>query len=175
MRPLQYAIYKGKSGKFGAVQFNFQPPHYYCSSCKAKNYTNDSHPATQSGCQGEMIQREGAVFMEITSATSPDVYDWNNKIVMALSVNDLGKLLVTLRTGADLKLLHDPGAGSEKKGQIRKTLFVSSPKGIESGCMFNANSVADGTEKRHTVPMTFDEVCVLGTLVSTAISRCLNW
>jgi len=37
MRPLQYAIYKGMAGKWGAIQLNLQPPHFY--SGKNKDYT----------------------------------------------------------------------------------------------------------------------------------------
>lgn len=177
MRTLQYAVYKGKSGKFGAAQWNLQNPHYYCNACKVKNFTSESHPPTTNpkGCSGEMILREGAVFLEITSTKAPDVYDWENKIVMALSVTDLGKLLITLRTGNELKLLHDPGAGSDKKGQVRKNLYVSSPKGIENGCMITASQTDGTAEKKHVVPLSYDEVCVLGSLISTAIPRALAW
>jgi hypothetical protein len=122
-----------------------------------------------------MITREGCIFVEITSASAPDVYDWNNKIIMALSVTDLSKLLLTLRTGNECKLFHDPGAGSEKMGAIKKTFNVSSPKGIENGCMVRA-TMSDGTDtKTHTVPLSADEVMALAVLVQAAIPRCLNW
>lgn len=177
-RPLQYSIYKGKAGKWGSVQFNLSPPHHHCSNprCKVKNFDS---PEQKCDCSDvKMIQREGTIFLEITSAKAPDVYDWDNKITMALSINDMGKILVALRTGSALELLHDPGAGSESKGKIRKYLNISSPKGIENGCILNAsetNSMTEQAPKKHMVPMTLDEVTVLATLLQAAIGRCLAW
>ncbi len=177
MRPLQYAVYKGKgSGRFGAAQFNLSDAHYYCESCKVKNWNSDQHPSPVcAGANEKLSSREGCIFLDITSAKAPDVYDWENKIIMALSVTDLSKLLITLRTGSECKLFHDPGAGSEKMGAIKKTLNVSSPRGIETGCMIFA-TMSDGTNKKaHSVPMTFDECAALATLIQAAIPRCLNW
>lgn len=183
MRSLQYAIYKGKNKtggvpSFGAAQFNLADAHHYCDTCKEKNYKGDWHPTegtSLSSCKGKMLTREGCVFVEITSAKAPDVYDWDNKIIMALSVTDLSKLLLTLRTGVECKLFHDPGAGSEKMGAIKKTFNVQSPKGIENGCMIYA-TMTNGTDNRkHTVPLSSDECCALGLLVAAAVPRCLNW
>lgn len=176
MRPLQYAIYKGKTGKFGAAQFNLSDAHFYCENCKTKNWTSDQHPSPNGDCNNKLSTRDGCVFLEITSAKQPDVYDWENKIIMALSVTDLSKLLIALRTGAECKLFHDPGAGSEKMGAVKKTLNVSAPKGIENGCMVYATmSGGSGEPKKHTVPLTQDECIALGVLIQAAIPRCLNW
>jgi hypothetical protein len=175
MRSLQYQIYKGKGAKFGAAQFNLAPSHMYCELCKAKNYNGETHPNTGNACSGKMISREGCVFLEITSPSAPDVYDWANKIIIALSVTDLGKLLVGLRAGTEVKLLHDPGAGSDKMGQIRKTLNFVSPNGLEQGGILTAGETSGDNKKQHKVPFTGDEVLVLAVLVQTAISRCMNW
>jgi len=175
MKSLQYSLYKGKGGKFGAAQFNLAPSHFYCDLCKAKNYNGETHPNTGITCAGKMQSREGCVFLEMTSPSAPDVYDWANKVIFALSVTDLGKFLASLRTGTELKLLHDPGAGSEKMGQVRKTLSFISPKGIEVGGILSIYETAGESKKDHKVPLTGDECLTLAVLVQAAIARCMNW
>lgn len=175
MKSLQYAVYKGKGGKFGAAQFNLSPSHFYCDTCKAKNYQGELHPATGTNCSGKMLSREGCIFLEMTSPSAPDVYDWANKVIFAMSVTDLGKLLVGLRSGNEVKLLHDPGAGSEKMGQVKKTLSFTSPKGLEAGGLLSLYETAIDNKKSHTVPLTGDEVMTLAVLIQAGISRCLNW
>ncbi len=175
MKSLGYNIYKGMGNKFGAAQFNFSPAHYYCSGkCKTKNYENETQLCD---CKDtKMIARDGCVFLEITSTKAANVYDWDNKIVMALSVNDLGKIITGLRQATEVKLLHDPGAKSESAGKVKKTLSFGLPS--EKGCVVTAteyNEMNADAPKKHTVPMTLDEVTILVTLFERAISRCLSW
>lgn len=177
--PQQYAIYKGVTGKFGAVQFNFQAPHKYCTSCKTKDFTG----ALKECCSGSRVSvREGAVFVDITSAKDKNVYDWDNKITVALSVNDLGKVVYFLKTGrdpregkAELKLMHDPGAASAAKGKVQKHILFASPNGIASGFMLNVTQVSGQDKRSHNVPVSGDETMVLATLLQTAISKALAW
>lgn len=173
MNPLQYAVYKGVKGKFGAVQFNFQPPHFYREKVKDFSGANalDDNGKMKEGWK----TRDGAVFLEITSTKEANVYDWENKITIALSVNDLGKILVALRTGEEMKLMHDPGAKSESAGSVQKHLKFSSPNGTASGCIINASMVAGDVTKSHMVPLSGDELVVLGTLIQAAIPRALGW
>jgi len=177
-RPMQYAVYKGLSGKWGALQLNIQPPHHYCSKCKVRVY--DGTPSTCNCQDMQMIAREGAVFLEISSTKDKNVYDWENKTVMALSIDDLGKILTafqTLQAGQKLELMHDPGAGKDHAGKIRKTLVIDTPKGMENGCMLSVyeNNIDKEASKKHTVPLQTSEVTVLATLFRTAIPRLLNW
>ena len=176
MTPLTYAIYKGTGGKFGALQFRLSAPHFYCG--KEKDYTGskafevvDGKSQLKQGWQS----RDGAIFLEATSAKDKNVYDWENKIVMALSVNDMGKVLLTLVTGNECSIMHDPDAKSEKAGTIRKFLNIISPNGTTQGCMVSVSMSAAGQTKKHTVPMTGDEVMVLRQLLQTAISKALSW
>src|SRR3990167_2398062 len=175
IKPIQYNSYKGAgTGKWGALQINFGAPHYYCSNnkCRAKNYNNETPVCN---CEDtKMIQREGALFLEITSAKAPNIYDWDNKIIMALSINDLGKILLSLRTGQEIKLLHDPGVKTEQAGKVRKTLMISSPKGIEAGCIVTATEVNEtngDNPKKHTIPLSYDEVITLAILFQAAIPK----
>ena len=177
---LQHAIYKGTGGKFGAIQFNLQSPHYYRGKDKSFDgkFKGESIFEVVEGKtklkEGWKI-REGCVFMEIASPKGKNVYDWENKIIMALSITDQGKILLALVTGDDCNLVHDPGAKTEAQGSVKKYLSITSPKGPVVGVIFKATHVSGPDKRSHTVPLTGDEVLVLRTLFQTAISKTLNW
>jgi hypothetical protein len=180
MLPLQYSIYKGTGGKHGALQFNFQPPHYYKGLGKSvkKDFTGqeamdftDGRPKLKEGWK----TRDGAIFLEITSAVGKNEYDWNNKITMALSPNDMGQFLFCLLTGKECKIMHDPGAKTEAQNQVKKYLNLASPKGVAEGILVNASiQSAEGT-KHHMVPINGYEVVILRSLFQRAISSSLSW
>lgn len=177
---LQYAIYKGKGGKFGAVQFNLQSPHPYRGKDKSFDgrFKGESIFETIEGKtrlkEGWKI-REGCVFMDITGPKGSDVYDWDNKIIMALSITDIGKILLSLVTGDECKLMHDPGAKTDAQGTVKKYLTITSPRGPVVGVILSATHVSGPDKRTHTVPLSGDEVLVLRTLFQTAVSRALNW
>jgi hypothetical protein len=175
-KALQYAIYKGTGGKHGAIQLNFQKPHYYKD--RLKDFEGNQ-AFSNNGGKWELNPgwkaREGAIFMEIASTKDKNEYDWDNKIVLALSIDDMGKVLETLLTGNECKLMHDPGAKSETAGVVKKYLHFYSPKGIKEGCMISASMNAGGDTKTHTVPVSSSEVLVLRALFQAAISKSLNW
>jgi hypothetical protein len=176
MNPMQYAIYKGTGGKHGAVQFNFQRPHYY--NGKQKDFVGELAFEVKDGkrvLKDGWQQREGAIFLEITSTKDKNVYDWENKVVIALSIDDMGKLLETLVTGNECKLVHDPGAKSESAGVVKKFLTLSSPKGIKEGCIISCSMQSGGETKNHMVPISPSEVLVLRSLLQSAIAKSLNW
>lgn len=175
MRPLQYAVYKGTGGKFGAIQLNLQEPHFYEVDGKKRDFTgNEALDANGRPKEGWRV-REGAIFLEMTSAKGKNVYDWENKIVFALSVNDMGKLAFALLTGEEVSLMHDPNAKTQSQGTVTKSLKVSSPKGTKAGCLWTLSMTSGGQTVKHTVPLTGDEVVVVGQLLRSAISKALNW
>lgn len=177
MRPIKYAVYKGIKGSYGAVQFSLSPPVYVCNQCNHRNYQfpdgpqHNSNPAT---CNGQFELREGAVFVDIANATGPNLYDWEHKTIFALSVNDLGKVLAALKAGIECKLLHDPGAQTEKAGLVTKTMSFTAL--TEKGFMFYMyEKNKSGEEKKFMIPFTVDEVAILGTLITSAIPSVLGW
>lgn len=169
LNPLQYAVYKGTGGKYGAVQFNLQRPHYYHG--KQKDFYG-----TQALSEGKLQEgwkiREGCVFMEITSTKDKNVYDWDNKIILALSVSDMGKLLAGLNKLGETKIMHDPGAKTEAQGAVKKFLTVNLS---EQGALFSCTQSSAGETKAHSVPLSPDEVVVLRSLLQQGIARSLNW
>ncbi len=176
-RPITYKIFKGIKGSWGALNLSLNDAHAFCSNkaCKVKNYQDSIQLCDCSNAK--MTVREGNLFIELASATGPNVYDWENKVIMALSVEDLGKLIIGLRTGESVSLFHDPAMNTEFAGKKKKILSFSSPKGVKEGGMLRLsenNELADGP-KEHTVPLSSSECLILGTLMQAAISRCLGW
>jgi len=179
--PQRLAFYKGMGGKFGAIQFHLQKPHYFCPKCKAKDFGAVlPEPCDTSNCSlngTKMESREGCIFVEITSASGPNKYDWEKKILFALSTNDMGQLLFGLETGEEIKLMHDPGAKSDKQGEVSKNLHMASPKGIKSGCLITMSQKKASSEEslKHTVPLSGPEAKVLSVFLRAAITVSLAW
>lgn len=148
-RPLKYSIYKGVGGKFGCFQFSLLP------AFKGKN-------------------PEGAVFIECANPTGPNVYDWEHKIVFALSAQDIGSFLSGFSTGS-CKLVHDPGAGGENKGQKIKTLGLES--GQNPGTFFLSLSEKTGDAETNTVkiPLNAGEARCIATLLTSSLPVILGW
>ena len=177
MKPIQHNIYKGTSGKFGAIQFSLLPSHWVSSdpSSKVKVFGDNPVPPHDAADDSEMIQKDGCIFVHAASAVGPNKYDWDNKIVFALSLTDIGKLLVHFKNGQDLSLFHDPGAQSTRKGEVTKTMKFSSPKGIVNGAFINLVMNAGGKTTTHSIPLTVDELAILDTLLRAAVPKMLAW
>ena len=181
--PLQLAYYKGMKGTNGALQFNLQRPHYYCTEpgCREKVYDSMFPPekCPREGCPGgKMKSREGALFLEITSTKGPNIYDWDNKIIFALSAEDMSKFLLVLEGSTDeVKLLHDPGAKSASQGKVIKTLQLSSPQGIKTGVICRVSQKNAGEEKTitHQVPLDASETKRLAVCLRAAIPIAYSW
>ena len=187
LQPLKYPIYKGMGGKQGAVQFTYRPPHFFCTEDRKHKFFsgetvrtasfNRDTPCPREGCNGTLMSRDGCVFLDISSAVGKNKYDWKNKIMIQLSIKDLGQLLVGLGTGKNVSIIHDPGAGTDNKGQVVKTLSFSSPKGLGEGGFLSC-SMSSGRDKEkveHRVGMTADEIIVLRELLKSVIPKALAW
>ena len=182
--PLRLAFYKGITGKYGAIQFNPQLPHYYVKNEPSlKNFDGrwipdnwkESNPSLS---ESDLASREGAIFMEITSAKDKNVYDWSKKIVFALSITDIAKWLLVLEgVETNVELMHDPGAKSVSQGKVKKYVSVTSPKGLKLGCIVTASEVmsASAPPTRHVVPLTADEVIALRCAMQSFIAKALGW
>jgi len=197
LSPLQLAFYKGMKGSHGALQFNPQMPHYYCPDreCKQKKIYDQALPPYCAECKkpvldskGEVIRggidrkmksREGAIFVDICSTKGNNQYDWDNKITMALSTGDLAKLLMFLeggQAGETLSLLHDPGAQTNRAGDIRKTIKFYSPKGLKEGCFVSVlMSMKNRDNVEHKVPLSGSEVKELAVSIRGFIPVARAW
>jgi len=177
MHSLQWNVYKGKGGKWGAVQFNLGDPYFYNTEEKLRDYTGEmalEKPGSRKTKPG-WKEKEGCIFMSISSATAPDKYDWENQITMALNIGDMSKILLALLTGDKCSIMHDPHAQSKQANTIQKVLLMESPNGLKEGIFLTVIQKAAGDEKKHRVPLTGDEVVTLKVLLDRAITRALNW
>jgi hypothetical protein len=148
---MNYAIYK----KQGAIQFDLGEPRI----------TEDKW-------------REGVVFINIASATGERQYDWNSKIVFALSVDDVGKLLhffITAGENDSLNLVHDPNKNSTDEGKIVKSMNVWTREGSLGGVMMTLTSKMGEDSIKHKVGLSGHEVVVLKALFEHAIPKLLAW
>jgi len=180
MNPLQYAVYKGMGGKWGAVQLGFQPPHFY------KDKEKDFKGTAALGTDGRLKrddgwkEREGAVFVNITSAKGKNIYDWENKVVMALSVTDMSQIIYFLEAGKDskgndsLSLVHDPGAKTQSQGAVKKFLRFNS-QDLARGAMLTVVQQSGNEKKEHTVPLDGAELLTITTLLRQAITKAMAW
>jgi len=160
--PMQYRVYKGIKGTSGAMRLNLKRP--YTSPDPKKS--------------------EGVLFLEMAPPVSANVYDWeNSKMIMALSIVDIPKIILYLRSpqhpafernGYKLKLMHDKGAGTARKGEDVKTLeIVKSDR--TTNFMFNLYQKSGGNNISASVPIAPDEAIVIGTLLQAAIPVILSW
>lgn len=174
VRPIQFNVYKGMGGKHGAIQFTLQPGHYYHPQTKTRDFTGNLAFDGSRLKDGWKV-KEGAVFIDITSTKDKNIYDWDNKIVFALSIDDIGKILLSLATGETCKIMHDPGAATKAAGVTNKVLSISSPSGTKVGVIIQISETTAGETKTHKVPLAGSEVMILKELLSAAIPRLLAW
>ena len=168
--PLQFGVYRGVGGKFGAVQFNLQRPHWHNRKTDTRLPNYDA--VKNRNDKEDWKPRTGVIFMEITSATAPNVYDWDNKITLALNTDDMAQLLNALTFVGEAKIYHDPDKGKPNEGSRGKTLNLKVIE-REKGCLISCSS-KDGN-KKHSVPLTFEQATQLRVLLNRAISEAFAW
>ena len=160
--PLQCTIYKGVTGKFGAMRISLK-----------KAYTDTKRD-----------RDEGCVFIEACGTTAPNNYDWENKIVMALNMSDIAKILLYLRTeGEDpqfkkdkgeLKIFHDRGAGTSQKGQDTTSLNIKRPEGWDN-LVLSMHRNASGESINTSVSLSSSEAIFISVLLQAAIPLIVAW
>lgn len=162
--PRQYAIYKGVTGKFGAMRMKLKKP-----------YTGE-----------DRSRPDGCIFLEMAPAKGPNHYDWeNNKIIMALGITDISKIILYLRAPSHsmfqtekadgkLKIFHDKGAGTADRLKNTTTLEIANPPNLDN-IFINAYQKRNGSSKKANVSLSADEAIAMGTLLQAAISKILAW
>ncbi len=160
--PIQFALFKGVTGKFGALRLNLK-----------KAYTDDRRD-----------RDDGCIFLEMAPAVGKNVYDWENgKIIMALSMVDIPKILLYIRnpghpmfakSDGKLKIYHDKGAGTASKGEETTNLTVDKPADRDN-FFFSVYQKKQGTNKQASVTVSHDEALTIGTLLQTALPLLVAW
>jgi hypothetical protein len=148
-RPLTYKIYKGMGGKQGCFQFSL-----------SKAYTGRR-------------KDEGAVFIEAAPTTGPNQYDWDNKIIFALSATDIGAILTGFNQGK-FDIYHDPDAQTAQKNTRGKRLSLES--GQQVGTFFLRLTEKAGEEnKKVNISLQPHEARIIMNLLTEALPQVLGW
>jgi len=119
------------------------------------------------------IERPG-VFLELSDTPKGDGFLWDDKVSVKLGIPDLMKIARGFNNGAaEIKIYHDPGAGTTAKGQISKNISF---KQSSTGYYMNVSVVKDKVPiKRVNVALSSDEVFTLTILFEVAITKILRW
>jgi len=160
--PMQFGIYKGATGKWGALRLNLRKAY------------QDTYKGKDNGC----------IFLDMAPATGPNIYDWdNNKIVMALNITDISKIILYLRapqhpifskTDGNLQIFHDKDAGTANAGQNMTSIEVTKPAD-KNNTFINAYQKKDGQVRRANVTISPDEALTIGTLLQASIPLIIAW
>ena len=164
------AFFREKGGKGGA--FQFKPGGLTWKS-------PETDPRT--GKTTQYADRSGALFLEaaLPDAKRPGFLDWDNKIVIALSVVDLSKIIYGVRTrnfdkwttGSDdgIDCFHQNENKDWKK-------FALKPCDANSGSWFmELNQSKAGQKTRVAIKIDGPEVAALMVCAEWAIPECLGW
>lgn len=149
-RPIDYKIYKGMGGKQGCFQFGMTPAHW---------------PGAR--------KEEGAVWIEAAATIGKNKYNWDDKITLALSANDIGVILTGFKQGS-FDIYHDQDAQTEKQGTRPKKLTLTS--GEKPGTFYLSLSLKKGKDTdRVSISLAPHEARILCTLLEHALPKILGW
>jgi hypothetical protein len=119
------------------------------------------------------VDWKGCLMFEFAPSSGPKTYDWTQKIVFSLSVDEMGKVL---ENKFPVELFHDPNMMSEKQGQVTKGLQITA---LERGFMFSVRQMdkspeAKNPQSRIAVKVDPHEMMVLRSLMNFSIPRALG-
>ncbi len=156
--PIPYKLFKGITGRFGALRFELKRP-----------YTNE-----------DGRKQEGCVFLNMAPTIGPNNYDWENqKVTLALNITDIQKILYVFRKpnafskNKPCQIIHDRFAGTARKGEEIKVLSIAPPSDDYTNYFFNMTQ----KEKNISIslPVSSEEIIGIGTLLQAAIPLILSW
>ncbi|KAI5065340.1 hypothetical protein GOP47_0020035, partial [Adiantum capillus-veneris] len=134
------------------------------------------HPTFKVAEDGRiMLMKQGSMFLEFAPSSGVRQYDWTQKQVMALSVDEMGSL-VALTSSESIEFFHDPHLLSSNAGKVRKSLKVE-PMSDRSGFFFNFDMAnkQDNVSLHLTVPVTKGEFTVMRSSFSYTIPYLMGW
>ena len=122
---------------------------------------------------GTDTERPG-IFIDMSDEPKGDAFNWSNKITVKLDLNDIGSIIHGIEQGEDVKLYHDPGAGTTNKGQIGKNISLA--KSTKGQRFFNVSVMKDRKEiKKISIVMNDSEIACFKVLLQYSIPRLLRW
>ena len=147
MKPISHSLYrKGK----GAATFGFSLP------------PEDFKTGTFFISVAEPLQNDGEKF------------NWDQKITIALSVDEVGKLLLSLG-GVQQDFFHDRNMGTSKQGESA-TIMRIRPSDDNKVLFLNLSKKnGDQIQKGPAIVISKADAIVLKSLMTAAIPRMLGW
>jgi hypothetical protein len=129
---------------------------------------------------------DGCVFLDMAEAIGPNQYDWENKILISLSLPDISKLILYLTDpfskvfkDGKLSIYHDRNMGTkEKEGEDVKVFEASFSEDRGSFGFQLAHVTKVGTEKNKRsifIPVSEDEALTIRLLLNSAVPLVMAW
>jgi hypothetical protein len=118
------------------------------------------------------MEKEGSVMIDAAVSTGEDgkgnyEYDWKNKIVFSLSINDLALLFDDFSKS----LVH------QYQGKTKTLQFIPGKEKYEGTYMMQLLEKDDssGQTRKVSVPVSSGEAAVIGRLLGAATTKILGW
>jgi hypothetical protein len=122
--------------------------------------------------EGGTYLEPGRLYLSIAQG-SREGFEWRGALRLALAPGELGQILEGL-DGAEVAIVHDPGAGTSTKGQVVKALKMR--PGGEGRIMLSLGAKDRGEWRAAgTVALSPGDVAVVRELVRTAAPVLLGW
>ena len=116
----------------------------------------------------------GRLFASMAAGVAREKYNWAGALRLCLTAGELGELLTGL-DGAEVSIIHDPGAGTQAKGAVVKAMKVR--RGDDGRMMVSMGSKANGGPwaSAGTVGLSPSELATVRELIRAAIPVLLGW
>lgn len=119
-----------------------------------------------------LSQAKSCVFLEAANQSGERQFDWENKIIMKWGLPDLGSVLALLQgRTTEAKLFHRTEKADTSMLFNRQTEQDRAPYLLS----ITRKSNADGSSQKSTIPLTQSEAAILQTILTSAITRILEW
>jgi len=150
--PRSFKIYKGISGKWGALQLDLIPI--------------------------ERSKRDlGAVMITFANPKGDRTYDWDKKIIMALNTSDIAKIfefVALAKRNETTSIYHDPKAGTAESGEEYKKLSLA--RGEKHDWFIGVQHKTEAKALNEVrLPIKDGEMTIIVRLLEHALPRILGW
>lgn len=157
-----YVIHKGKS----ALDFSVVPAQIDLST--NQNYYR--------------VTRPGSYMISVAPAKSEKQYDWSNKIIFQLNIDEAGELIDYHNHNNNkdtLTFYHDPQANTPQAGQAVKSISIRRTvqqhnNSITYFVNISYNKQSDNIEQKYSIPITHSEMTILTTIMKQTLTQLLS-
>jgi len=119
-----------------------------------------------------LSQAKSCVFLEAANQSGERQFDWESKIIMKWGLPDLGSVLALLQgRSTEAKLFHRTEKADTSMLFNRQTEQDRAPYLLS----ITRKLTADGSAQKTTIPVTHSEAAILQTILTSAITRILEW